>query len=104
MPQTAIGLTLLVLAGAMNGSFTLPMKFTRSWAWENTWLSWTFFALLLFPILLATTTVSHLGELYRQPGAISAAFTVAAFGAVGDCRRSFSGSPSRASGWRWLSP
>ena len=62
MPQTALGLTLLVLAGAMNGSFTLPMKFTRSWAWENTWLSWTFFALLLFPILLAAATVSHLGE------------------------------------------
>ena len=81
MPQTAIGLTLLVLAGAMNGSFTLPMKFTRSWAWENTWLSWTFFALLLFPILLAAATVSHLGEVYRQAGAISSALTVAAFGA-----------------------
>ena len=81
MPQTAIGLTLLVLAGAMNGSFTLPMKFTRSWAWENTWLSWTFFALLLFPILLAAATVSHLGEVYRQAGAVSSALTVAAFGA-----------------------
>jgi L-rhamnose-H+ transport protein len=81
MPQTAIGLTLLVLAGAMNGSFTLPMKFTRSWAWENTWLSWTFFALLLFPVLLAAATVQQLGDLYRHPEAISAAVTVAAFGA-----------------------
>jgi L-rhamnose-H+ transport protein len=81
MPQTAIGLTLLVLASAMNGSFTLPMKFTRSWAWENTWLSWTFFALLLFPVLLAAATVHQLGDLYREPGAVSAAFTVAAFGA-----------------------
>jgi L-rhamnose-H+ transport protein len=81
MPQTAIGLMLLVLAGAMNGSFTLPMKFTRSWAWENTWLSWTFFALLLFPLLLAVATVQQLGGLYRQPGAASAALTVAAFGA-----------------------
>jgi L-rhamnose-H+ transport protein len=80
MPQTAIGLILLVLAGAMNGSFTLPMKFTRNWAWENTWLSWTFFALLLFPVLLAVATV-HLGEVYRQPRATSVALTVAAFGA-----------------------
>ncbi len=81
MPQTAIGLMLLVLAGAMNGSFTLPMKFTRNWAWENTWLSWTFFALLFFPVLLAVATVQQLGEVYRQPGAISIALTVAAFGA-----------------------
>ena len=80
MPQTAMGLMLLVLAGAMNGSFTLPMKFTRSWAWENTWLSWTIFALLLFPVLLAAATVSQLSELYRQPGALSAALTVAGFG------------------------
>jgi L-rhamnose-H+ transport protein len=81
MPQTAIGLMLLVLAGAMNGSFTLPMKFTRNWAWENTWLSWTLFALLLFPVLLAVATVQQLGSVYRQPGAISVALTVAAFGA-----------------------
>ena len=81
MSQTSIGLMLLVLAGAMNGSFTLPMKFTHSWAWENTWLNWTFFALLLFPIALAATTVQRLGELYRQPGAIFATLTVAAFGA-----------------------
>jgi L-rhamnose-H+ transport protein len=81
MPQTAIGLTLLVLAGAMNGSFTLPMKFTRSWAWENTWLSWTFFALLLFPVLLAAATVQQLRDLYRQPGDASVALRVAAFGA-----------------------
>ena len=39
MNQSAIGILLLILAGAMNGSFTLPMKFTRKWAWENTWLA-----------------------------------------------------------------
>ncbi|HLW81082.1 MAG TPA: hypothetical protein VKS20_03475 [Candidatus Acidoferrales bacterium] len=36
-PLTAI--FLLVVAGTMNGSFTLPMKFTRQWVWENTWLT-----------------------------------------------------------------
>ena len=81
MPQTAVGLTLLVLAGAMNGSFTLPMKFTRSWAWENTWLSWTIFALLLFPVILTLATANHIGELYRQQGMMPVAFTVAFFGA-----------------------
>ena len=31
MSQTAFGLVLLVLAGAMNGSFTLPMKELKDW-------------------------------------------------------------------------
>src|ERR1035441_4582148 len=31
MNQSAIGILLLILAGAMNGSITLPMKFTKKW-------------------------------------------------------------------------
>lgn len=69
MNGAAFGILLLVLAGAMNGSFTLPMKFTKQWAWENTWLVWTVFALLLFPPLLAFLTVPSLGDVYAQAGA-----------------------------------
>ncbi len=68
MSSVPFGLLLLVLAGAMNGSFTLPMKFTRSWAWENTWLAWTLFALCLFPPLLTLSTVPQLGDVYAQAG------------------------------------
>jgi L-rhamnose-H+ transport protein len=63
-----LGISLLVLAGAMNGSFTLPMKFTRQWAWENTWLAWTIFALGIFPPLLTFSTVPALGQVYAQAG------------------------------------
>ena len=56
MNQSAIGILLLILAGAMNGSITLPMKFTKKWAWENTWLAWTIFALCVFPPVLALLT------------------------------------------------
>ena len=69
MNSAALGLGLLVLAGAMNGSFTLPMKFTRQWAWENTWLAWTILALGIFPPLLTVLTVPRLGEVYAQAGA-----------------------------------
>jgi len=62
------GLLLLVLAGAMNGSFTLPMKFTREWAWENTWLAWTIFALGIFPPLLTLSTVPQIGQVYAEAG------------------------------------
>ena len=52
----------------MNGSFTLPMKFTRHWAWENTWLAWTIFALGIFPVTLTLLTVPALSQVYIQAG------------------------------------
>lgn len=68
MNGSAFGILLLVLAGAMNGSFTLPMKFTRKWDWENTWLAWTIFALGVFPIVLTWLTVPRLGDVYSEAG------------------------------------
>ncbi len=66
MDQTTSAILLLLLAGVMNGSFTLPMKFTRQWAWENTWVVWTVFALLIFPPLLAFATLPALGQVYGE--------------------------------------
>ncbi len=80
MKDTTLGFVLLFCAGAMNGSFTLPMKFTRRWAWENTWLVWSVFALVIFPPLLTLLTVPALGDVYAEAGA-AMALLVAAFGA-----------------------
>jgi L-rhamnose-H+ transport protein len=80
MNGSALGFSLLFLAGAMNGSFTLPMKFTRKWAWENTWAIWTIFALFVFPLLLAYSTVPQLSSAYAQAGA-GVVLMVAACGA-----------------------
>lgn len=63
------GILPLILAGVMNGSFTLPMKFTRKWAWENTWLAWTIFALGILPPVATWLTVPALGAVYSQAGA-----------------------------------
>lgn len=68
MRQSAVGFALLFVAGVMNGSFTLPMKFTRKWAWENTWLVWTIFALGIFPPLLTFVTIPSLRAIYAQNG------------------------------------
>ncbi len=38
----------------------LPMKFTRRWEWENTWLVFSFSAYLLLPWLIAWLTLPHL--------------------------------------------
>lgn len=80
MGDTTTGLLLLLVAGVTNASFTLPMKFTRRWAWENTWLIWTIFALIVLPAAVTLLTVPQLGQVYAEvgPGLI---LTVAAFGA-----------------------
>lgn len=80
MSNAVLGLTILVLASIMNASFTLPMKYTSRWAWENTWLAWTIWALLALPPIITITTVPHLGEIYSSaaPGVLLA---VVLFGA-----------------------
>ena len=80
MSETGVGILLLVIAGVMNANFTLPMKFTRKWAWENTWLAWTMFALLIFPPVMAFLTVPDLADVYIQAG-WAAVLVVAACGA-----------------------
>jgi L-rhamnose-H+ transport protein len=80
MSDTTIGLALLLIAGVTNASFTLPMKFTRRWAWENTWLVWTIFALIILPPVVSLLTVPRLHDVYAEVG-LGLIVTVAAFGA-----------------------
>jgi L-rhamnose-H+ transport protein len=65
----AIGLLLTLIAGAMGGSFALPMRYMKKWAWENIWAVWSLVALILIPWLLALATVPHLTAVYEAVGA-----------------------------------
>lgn len=78
--STTVGMLILILAGVMNASFTLPMKFTRRWAWENTWLAYTIFALLVLPPVITLATVPHLAADYHAAPA-GIVLEVVAFGA-----------------------
>jgi len=82
MNAALLGLLVLLIAGIANGSFTLPMKFTRKWEWENTWLIYTIWALVIFPPLLTFLTVPGLGAVYAQtPDGYRLMWEVAACGA-----------------------
>lgn len=80
MSHTSAGLLILIAAGILNASFTLPMKYARRWAWENTWLAWTILALLVLPPLVTCSTIPHLGRVYHLAGS-SVVTQVALFGA-----------------------
>ncbi|HWR15713.1 MAG TPA: L-rhamnose/proton symporter RhaT [Terriglobales bacterium] len=80
MNESTIGLLILLVAGVTNASFSLPMKFTRRWAWENTWFVWSIYSLILLPPIIAFSTVSDVGGVYGKVG-YGIVATVAAFGA-----------------------
>ena len=44
----------------------MPMKYARKWAWENTWLAWTVFALVVLPLAVALVAIPHLSMVYRS--------------------------------------
>jgi L-rhamnose-H+ transport protein len=70
-----------VLAGAfMQGSWALPQKFVRGWAWEKMWLLFCIIALVIFPWLLVALVIPQPGQVYSSVGG-SVLLLTALFGA-----------------------
>jgi L-rhamnose-H+ transport protein len=65
-PSLALGIFLTLLAGLMAGNCMLPMKFNRTWQWENTWLVFSVVSLVILPWMLALGLVGQLFDAYRS--------------------------------------
>ncbi len=68
MSPIASGVSLSLLAGALNGSFATPTKFAKRWNWENIWSVWAVVAMFVLPWVLAYFTVPNLPDVYRGGG------------------------------------
>jgi L-rhamnose-H+ transport protein len=66
IPETWLGIFLSLSAGIMAGTSMLPLKWTRKWAWENTWLVFSTFSLFVLPWLLAFLTIKNPLGLYSS--------------------------------------
>ncbi|MDW8131210.1 MAG: L-rhamnose/proton symporter RhaT [Bryobacterales bacterium] len=51
------GLLVVALGAAMQGSFALPQKFIRGWAWEKMWLVYSITAMAALPWLLIAAAI-----------------------------------------------
>ncbi|MGQ7868825.1 L-rhamnose/proton symporter RhaT [Sunxiuqinia sp. sy24] len=51
------GLLIVVLAGVLQGSFFLPMTYTRKWAWAHSWFAFSLLAMLLVNWAIAFLTI-----------------------------------------------
>jgi L-rhamnose-H+ transport protein len=62
----ALGLVIIMLSGILTASFPFPMKFSRAWRWENTWLVYATLALVVIPLALAAWAVPDLFAFYAS--------------------------------------
>jgi L-rhamnose-H+ transport protein len=59
-----IGSVLCIFAGIGIGIFMLPLKYSRSWRWENTWSVGSIFAYVLMPLLALVISVPQCWKIY----------------------------------------
>jgi L-rhamnose-H+ transport protein len=59
-----IGAALILLGGVMEGLFSLPVKLTPKWAWENIWGLGSLAALVLVPLPLLLLTMPQFRSVY----------------------------------------
>ncbi len=64
--QFWLGMAIILGSGLLNGGFALPMKYCRSWKWENTWLVFSLVGILLVPWTLAFGLVPGLTHVYAS--------------------------------------
>lgn len=62
----AIGILFGIYAGLVNGIFLLPMRFVRSWEWENTWVFFTLFSTGILPWVAAFIAVPDVWSIVRS--------------------------------------
>lgn len=63
--EITIGLLIILVAGFFQGSLVLPMTMTRNWNWENTWLSFSLFGMVILNLILAFIFIPDLFAVYR---------------------------------------
>ena len=59
MVNPSLGLAIVLFSGMLTASFAAPMKLSRRWNWENTWLVYATFALVLIPFALVAWAIPH---------------------------------------------
>jgi L-rhamnose-H+ transport protein len=62
------GIILTLTGGVIVGNCMVPLKFARTWAWENMWLVFNVFSLILIPWALAYGTVPGVWGVYTTLG------------------------------------
>lgn len=60
------GLLFILIAGVLQGTFYLPMTYTRKWEWEHTWSIFAGTGMIIFSWVFILLTVSNIFAVYNQ--------------------------------------
>jgi L-rhamnose-H+ transport protein len=63
------GLWLVLAGGFCQGTFMLPMKWTRNWNFENTWLVFATSAYVIFPWIIVFVTAPQFAKVFAATSA-----------------------------------
>jgi len=61
--QVILGVIFHFIGGFASGSFYIPYKKVKGWAWESFWITGGLFSWLIVPPLAAWLTIPHFGEI-----------------------------------------
>ncbi|MES2574361.1 MAG: L-rhamnose/proton symporter RhaT [Bacteroidota bacterium] len=73
--QALLGIIFHSIGGFSSGSFYMPFKKVKGWAWESYWLVGGFFSWLIVPPVAAYLTVPNFGEIISTAAPTIKAFT-----------------------------
>jgi L-rhamnose-H+ transport protein len=60
------GLLIVSLAGLLQGSFILPMTYTKKWDWAHKWFAFSLLGMLVINWIIALITIDHLPDIISQ--------------------------------------
>jgi L-rhamnose-H+ transport protein len=61
-----LGMAVILVSGALNGGFAMPMKLSRTWKWENLWLVFSVVGIFMVPWALAFGLVPGLLRVFAE--------------------------------------
>lgn len=62
------GLLVFLLSAVCNGAFAFPQKFVKNFAWENTWGTFWFFAMVVIPLIVMPFLVQNVTDTWSTAG------------------------------------
>lgn len=74
------GLMLIFVSGCFSGVFSTPFNKNKKWSWENNWLVWSVFALIVCPFIAVALTIPDVFSIYAAHPLTTA--IIAGFGIV----------------------
>ena len=81
MNNLFLGLLIVVTAAFLQGSFAVPMSYARNWKWENSWMIFSIFGMIVFNLLFSLISIPNLIQVY-QSASLSAFLVPLIFGLI----------------------